>query len=141
MPATDTDLNEQAFQDGFDKVTYGFSRRYLEQLGERAVRDRLNLGKYGAPGDKVHAFVLAWISDVTFIRSEEESSRRSDREAATLSISKDSNSIARNALRWAIIAQIIATIAIAITAKDHILNSFSALPNSFSTIVRAMYNE
>ena len=122
MPPSETDRDKKAFQDGFDKGTYGFSGRDLDHLGERTVRDKLNLGKYGAPGDKVHAFVLAWISDATFIRSEDESSKRSEREAETLSISKDSNAIARNALHWAIIAQIIATIAIAITAKDHILS-------------------
>ena len=118
MQTSDSDRDEQAFLDGFEKGTYGFSRKDLEHLDERAVRDRLNLGKYGAPGDKIHAFVLAWISDVTFIRSEDESSKRSEREAEALSISRSSNSIARNALRWAIIA----TIAIAITAKDHILS-------------------
>ena len=94
-------------------------------MGERAVRDALNSGKYGEPSHKNHSYVSAWLADVAFVREAENSAKRDAREEETLSIAKSALSIAkeqaasaslaassaREQARWAKWAAIIATVA------------------------------
>jgi len=103
---------DEAMRLGYDRTKYGFTRQDLEAMGERAVRDALNTGKYGHPGLAPFAFVSAWLADQEFARSEAESAKRDDREKETLSIAKDANRIAIASSRWAMWAAIIAIIAV-----------------------------
>ena len=81
-----------------EKATYGYSKHDLEALGERVVRYNLNCGDYAYPGDKTHAFVSAWLADMAYTKSLEDSLRRDACEAKALSISMDSNALAERAL-------------------------------------------
>ena len=116
---------EAAVQEGFERATHGFSRKDLNALGERDVRDKLNSGDYGHEGLPVFAFVSAWLKDAEFARVASDAAKRDAREEATLAIAndalssaKEANSIARESsasmrlqVRWAIWAAIIATVA------------------------------
>ena len=120
---------EIGFQLGFERTTYGVSRLDLDELGERAVRDELNSGKYGHAGLAPFAFVSAWVADAAFVRLAADSAKRDAREAETLSVAKEANRIASeakdaatDAARWALYAAIIAVIALAIASKDSILS-------------------
>jgi hypothetical protein len=136
-----TDPEEEAMILAFDHGTYGVNRQELEEMGERAARDALNLGKFAYPGHKDHAFVSAWLMDKEFSRLEISESKRDAREAETLSIANraadaasEANRIASESLtiarsssesaieqaRWARWAVIIAMIAAAIATKDEI---------------------
>ncbi len=54
-------------QRGYDRATYGVTRDDLESMGERAVRDSLNSGRFEHPGHKTFAFVSAWLADKDFV--------------------------------------------------------------------------
>lgn len=126
---------EVGFQIEYERTSFGVCRQDLDALGERAVRNDLNSGKYGHAGLASFEFVSAWLADAVFVRSEAESAKRDEREARTLAISEDALSIARDAnriasedlaaarlnARWAMWAAIIATIAATIATKDQIV--------------------
>ena len=59
MSDDDRETRQTAFEGGFDKAKYGFNRQSLADIGERKVRDSLNLGNYGGPGDKHYIYVTA----------------------------------------------------------------------------------
>lgn len=123
---------ELGFQIGYDRAKYGVCREDLDALGERAVRDALNSGKWGFAGLPPFEFVSAWLKDAEFVRLEAASAKRDAREEATLAIAKDALSVANEAnriasldlaaardsassarkqARWAMWAAIIATVA------------------------------
>lgn len=120
---------------GFETATYGFNHKDLEAMGERAVRNELNSGKYGHAGLPGFTFVSAWLADTEFVRLAADSAKRDEREERTLAIAEDANSIASRALevansqaaaafeqaRWAKWAAIVATTAAIIAIKDQIL--------------------
>ena len=126
---------EIGFQIGYERTEYGFCRQDLDAMGERAVRNDLNSGKYGHVGIPVFSFVSAWLADAEFARLAADSAKRDEREDRTLaiaenalSIAKDANRIASEDLaaarlnaRWAMWAAIIATIAATIATKDQIV--------------------
>ena len=93
-PLTDEEIG---FKLGFERATYGVSRFDLDEMGERAVRDELNSGKYGHVGLAPFAFVSAWLADAEFVRLAADSVKRDAREEATLSIAKDALSTAKDA--------------------------------------------
>ena len=72
MSDDDREARQTAFEGGFDKAKYGFNRQSLADIGERKIRDSLNLGKYGGPGDKHYIYVTAWLADIDFARSRAE---------------------------------------------------------------------
>jgi len=122
-----SDPEEESMCLAFDNGTYGVNRQELEEMGERAVRDALNLGKFAYPGHKNHAFVSTWLMDKEFSRLETSETKRDEREAETLSIANEANRIASEALtaarsnaRWAMYAAIIATVALICATKDQI---------------------
>lgn len=85
---------EYGMQLGYDKAKYGVNREELSALGECAVRDVLNLGKYGHVGTDSHAYVMAWLSDATFAREAASSEARDEREAALLKEAREANRLA-----------------------------------------------
>lgn len=123
---------EIGFQIGYERATYGFCRQDLDAMGERAVRNELNSGKWGHSGLAPFEFVSAWLKDAEFVRLSEAAANRDAREEATLAIAKDALSSAKEAnriasedlsaarssaasareqARWAMWAAIIATVA------------------------------
>ena len=94
---TDRTEVEKGMNIGFERATYGVSRFDLDAMGERAVRDDLNSGKYGHAGLAPFAFVSAWLADAEFVRLSADSVKRDAREAETLSIAKDALSTAKDA--------------------------------------------
>lgn len=115
-------------KNAYDRAAYGVNRPELLAMGERAVRDALNSGKYGYRGLAPFDFVSACLADMEFVRTSEAAASRDAREELTLSIAKESNSIASDALasartsaRWAMWAAIITVIAAAIAVKDQML--------------------
>lgn len=120
---TDRTEEEIGFNVGYERASYGVCRQDLDAMGERAVRNDLNSGKYGHAGLAPFAFVSAWLADAAFSREIEASAKRDAREEETLAI-------ARKASRWALWANIIAVIAIAIAIKDQVVSLvISWLPN------------
>ena len=101
-------------QIGFDRAKYGVSRADFDALGERAVRDQLNSGKYGHEGIPEFDFVSAWLADAEFARLATDSAKRDAREEETLSI-------ARSALFNSKRANTIAIIAITLSAATAII--------------------
>ena len=101
---------ETDFESGFAKERYGVTHAELEAMGERAVRNDLNSGKYGSADNKIHLYVSSWLKDKEFARLEarEEESLSIARKA--LSISTDANEISRSAKKWAIAAIIVSTV-------------------------------
>jgi len=103
-----------AMQLGYDRAKYGVNRQDPDAMGERAVRDALNSGKWGHSGLAPFEFVSAWLADKDFVRREQESSAIRDSAAS----SRSAAASARLAARW---AAIIATIGIMIDSKDQIV--------------------
>ena len=102
---------------------------FMQQLeahgDELEVRERIAKGQYH--GEHL-GIALEWLRRKEEKRSSSAASKRDAREEETLSIAKEANRIASNALvaarsssRWAMWAAIIAMIAIVIAAKDQIL--------------------
>ena len=85
----------------------GVLRKDLAALGEREVRSMLNRGEYGEPSSESFAAVLAWIADAEFIRFQEESAKRDDREKETLLAAKQANKIAKAAVIVTVVLAII----------------------------------
>lgn len=110
MTADRTD-EEIGMQIGYDRATYGVCRQDLDALGERAVRDGLNSGKYGHAGLPVFAYVSAWLADVEFSRHAADAAKRDAREEETLSIARSASISAKRANIIAISAAILATLA------------------------------
>lgn len=99
-------------QRGYDRAAYGVTKDDLENMGERAVRDARNSGKFEHPGHKTFAFVSAWLADKDFVRVEESNAvARAAAAAATAAAlsASSANALARR-------ANIIAAIAVAIAA-------------------------
>lgn len=131
---TDRAKEELGMKLGSETATYGFNHKDLEAMGERAVRNELNSGKYGHARIPVFSFVSAWLADAEFARLAANSAKRDEREERTLAIAEDANSIAVRALaiansqsvaafeqaRWAKWAAIVATTAAIIASKDQI---------------------
>ena len=99
---------EKAMQLSYDRAKHGVNREDLEAMGERAVRDALNSGKYGHVGLAPFAFVSAWLADAEFVRSEKAEGERAVREESTARW-------ARHAAYAAYAAAIIAAISIITT--------------------------
>jgi hypothetical protein len=102
----------------------------LEQLGYEGVLAEMakGEGRLGRPGSQLREEVGHWLKLKEAERALASAAKRDAREEATLSIAKEANTIASDALaaarssaRWAMWAAIIAAIAIVITAKDQIL--------------------
>lgn len=138
MNADRTD-KEIGFQIGYECASFGFCRQDLDSMGERAVRNNLNTGKYGHAGLAPFDFVSAWLANAEFARAKIDSTKRNERETRTLSIAENALSIAKDAnlvasedlalatgsaesareqARWAMWAAIITTIAALISMKD-----------------------
>jgi len=85
----------------YDRSKYGANRQDLDAMGERDVKEALNSGKYSHikhdVGLSPFEFVSAWLADAEFLRLSEAEANRSAREAETLAIAKEANSIARSA--------------------------------------------
>lgn len=113
---TDRTDEEIGMQIGYDRGAYGVSRPDLDAMGERAVRDALNSGKYGHAGLPVFAYVSAWLADAAFAKSEAESVKRDAREEESLSISRLALFNSARANTIAIRAAILATVATIIAA-------------------------
>lgn len=110
---------EKAMQLGYDRAKYGVNREDLEAMGERAVRDALNSGKYGHAGLAPFAFVSAWLEDKDFVRIEDAASTaKAAAFAATAAAvsAADATTLARQArnitIAFAVISTIISIIAL-----------------------------
>lgn len=103
---------------GFERTTHGVSRLDLHVMGERAVRDELNSGKYGHAGLAPFEFVSAWLKDAEFVRVSSDSARRNEREEETLELAKEASRIASRAERWAMYAAIAAVVALIISIAN-----------------------
>jgi hypothetical protein len=101
---TDDSLTEAEAEELFNT---GVMRKDLVALGERTVRDKLQLGEFGEPGTPRFAAVSAWIADAEFARLELDSAKRDAREAKMLAWT-----------RWAAIAAIVAAIAAIVAAIE-----------------------
>ena len=88
---------ELGMQIGYERATHGVSRFDLDAMGERAVRDELNSGKYGHEGLPVFGFISAWLKDAEFARLSSDSAKRNAREEETLSIAREALSTAKAA--------------------------------------------
>lgn len=100
-------------QRGYDRAAYGVTRDDLENMGERAVRDALNSGRFEHPGHKTSAFVSAWLADKDFVRTEEAASiAKAAAAAATASAlsAASATTLARQARNVTIVFAIISTI-------------------------------
>ncbi|MDP1679386.1 MAG: hypothetical protein Q8L02_04595 [Candidatus Nitrotoga sp.] len=107
-----TDPVDPDVQRGYDRASYGVTKDDLENMGERAVRDAHNFGKFEHPGHKTFAFVSDWLADKDFVRVEESNAvaRAATAAATAAALSASSaNALARR-------ANIIAAIAVAIAA-------------------------
>ncbi|MEQ1660368.1 MAG: hypothetical protein ABL896_16500, partial [Hylemonella sp.] len=62
---------EAGFEEGYDRVAYGVTRRELDAMDESRVRELLAKGKYGHPGEKSHAIVAAWLESKDVQRKED----------------------------------------------------------------------
>jgi hypothetical protein len=100
---------EDEARPSYDRVKYGTNRQELTELGERAVRDALNTGKYGHPGTDSHAYVSAWLSDAAFARETASSGARDQREVAMLEEAREANRLALVANAAAIAAGLAAS--------------------------------
>ena len=120
MNADRTD-EEVGFNIGYERASYGVCRQDLDAMGERAVRDALNSGKWGHSGLAPFTFVSAWLKDAEFARILEDETKRSAREDKMLRLTSDAADSARLAARWAMLAAIIAITAIAIAIQEKIV--------------------
>ena len=102
-------------QPAYDRAEYGVNRQDLAAMGERAVRDVLNSGKYGHTGLAPFEFVSAWLADAEFARLAADSAKRDAREERTLTIAEDAS-------HWARWAAVIAILAVVIATKDQIIS-------------------
>ena len=99
-------VEEEAMKLSYDRAKYGVNRQDLDAMGERAVRDVLNSGKWGHAGLAPFAFVAAWLADKEFVRAEASSAKRDAREERTLHIAIAAMIIAaiaaHNEIKWLI---------------------------------------
>ncbi|MFA7257631.1 MAG: hypothetical protein WC047_08670, partial [Kiritimatiellales bacterium] len=104
-----TNMNEKILseEEADELFNTGVLRKDLAALGEREVRSMLNRGEYGEPSSESFAAVLAWIADAEFIRFQEESAKRDDREKETLLAAKQANKIAKAAVIVTVVLAII----------------------------------
>lgn len=112
-------IESEAAQLGYDRAKYGANHQDLEAMGERAVRDALNSGKYGHAGLAPFAFVSAWLADKDFVRTEDTASTaKAAASAATAAAvsAAEATTLARQArnitIAFAIISTIISIIAL-----------------------------
>lgn len=126
--SADRTEEEIGFQIGYERASYGVCRQDLDAMGERAVKNDLNSGKYGHAGLAPFDFVSAWLADAEFARTEETEAKRSFREEESLATAKatsraasNASDSARMAARWAMWAAIIAITAIVISNESKIV--------------------
>lgn len=100
-------------QRGYDRAAYGVTKDDLENMGERAVRDAHNSGKFEHPSHKTFTFVSAWLSDRDFVHTEEATSIAKAATAAATAAAVSAASattVARQAIKVTIAFAIISTI-------------------------------
>ena len=118
MTTENTPEDEAYEREAYESITFGVTRKELDAMGERNVRDDFNSGVYGHGGGiPKKDFVEVWLKLAEFDRLAADSAKRDAREEETLSIAKDANKEARRANRLALIA-----IAITITSSIIIAN-------------------
>ena len=88
-------------------------------IDEAGVRARL--ASHSGYQESYKPLVKEWLREQDAKRTYSASSKREEREEATIAIAKEANAIARPASRWAMWAVIMAIIAIIVAAKDQIL--------------------